>query len=280
MYKNKELHEFLLEKAWELTEDWYESLDKSEPFGVYSNTDPEAVKLLKKQNYELHVQFFQLFVQEESMFIQDFEDWIIRVANDGQHLATPTHSMLREFFRVRGKYLDYIKEFVSLNRGKYSQEMIDLWNEKVFETMDKVVIWFMEEHYKFSTQRLQCQQEMINELSSPVITLNKNIALLPLVGDIDTARAKFILENTLEQCSQKRVTHLLIDLSGVVMIDTMVAHQIFQVIDALSLIGVKTTLSGVRPEIAQTAIQLGLRFDNVSITSTLSKAISSSSING
>lgn len=179
---------------------------------------------------------------------------------------------------MRNQYLKLIKEFVSLNKGKYSEEMIELWNQKILDTMDDVVTWFMEEHHKASTMRLKGQQEMINELSSPVISLNNNMGLLPLVGDIDTARAKLILENTLEQCSERRLNHLLIDLSGVVMIDTMVAHQIFQLIDALSLIGVKTTLSGIRPEIAQTAVQLGLSFDKVSITSTLSSAINASII--
>ena len=66
---------------------------------------------------------------------------------------------------------------------------------------------------------------------------------------------------------------MLLDLSGVVIIDTMVAHQIFQLIEALSLIGVKTDLSGIRPEVAQTAIQLGLKFDNISVNSSLANAI-------
>ena len=280
MYRNEELGEFLLEKASKVTEKWYETLDKSESFGVYSNTNPEDVKVLKTQNYEFHRHFFQLFIQEEEKFRQDLKEWLIYLANDGQHLATPIHFIVREFFNVRNQYLELIKEFVSLNEGKYSQEVIDLWNQKVLETMDEVVTWFMEHHHSFSKLRLQSQQEMINELSSPVIQLNNSMGLLPLVGDIDTTRAKLILEKTLQQCSEKRVNHLLIDLSGVVMIDTMVAHQLFQLIDALSLIGVKTTLSGIRPEIAQTATQLGLNFGKTSIVSTLSMAITSASING
>jgi rsbT co-antagonist protein RsbR len=115
--------------------------------------------------------------------------------------------------------------------------------------------------------------ELIMELSSPVISLNREIALLPLVGDIDTTRAKIMLESTLQQCASLGVNELLLDLSGVVMIDTMVAQQLFQLIKALDLIGVKTTLSGVRPEIAQTSVQLGISFDKVTIKSTLSSAI-------
>lgn len=114
---------------------------------------------------------------------------------------------------------------------------------------------------------------MIQELSSPVIALDNKRALLPLIGDIDTTRAKFILEHTLEQCGEKGIHHLFIDLSGVVMIDTHVAHQIFNLIKSLSLIGVKTTLSGIRPEIAQTTVQFGISFNDVSIKPTLAGAL-------
>ncbi|MDR4379263.1 RsbT co-antagonist protein RsbRB, partial [Bacillus amyloliquefaciens] len=71
-----------------------------------------------------------------------------------------------------------------------------------------------------SKMQLNAQREMILELSSPVITLSKRTALLPLVGDIDTERAKFILENTLSTCADRLIEHLLIDLSGVVVVDT------------------------------------------------------------
>lgn len=82
-----------------------------------------------------------------------------------------------------------------------------------------------------------------------------------------------ILENTLKQCSQRGIHHLFVDLSGVAMIDTMVAHKIFQLLDALKLIGVKTTLSGIRPEIAQTAVQLGLSFNKTEVRTNLAQAL-------
>jgi rsbT co-antagonist protein RsbR len=136
-------------------------------------------------------------------------------------------------------------------------------------------LWFVEENQKYSEEKLIAQQEMINELSSPVIALNNHMGLLPLIGVIDTARAKLIVETTLEQCTEKDISHLLIDLSGVLIIDTMVAQQIFSLIETLGLIGVKSTLSGIRPEIALTATQLGLSFDQVSIKSNLAQALAS-----
>lgn len=269
----QEIREFLLDKAKQITEEWYASLDKNDPSGVYSTTDPYAIELLKKQNYEFHLQFCELFVKEESVFLKDLEQWIIQVAKDEQHLNTPMHFIVREFFRTRDQYLQFLGDFFSAHRSAFPQETVDLWNQRISRGIDSVVIWFMEEHHKFSLKRLQSQQEMINELSSPVITLNRGTGLLPLVGDIDTARAKLILEKTLEQCAEKQVDCLFIDLSGVIMIDTMVAQQLFYLIEALGLIGVKTTLSGIRPELAQTAVQLGLNFDKLSIASTLSHAM-------
>ena len=110
-------------------------------------------------------------------------------------------------------------------------------------------------------------------MSAPVIQLQHHTGLLPVVGEIDTQRAKYLLENTLSECTNKGITHLYIDLSGVNMIDTMVAMQIFQLIDALKIVGVKTTLSGVRPEIALTAINLGLDFKDIKIAGNLSQVL-------
>ncbi|WP_409294656.1 STAS domain-containing protein [Peribacillus sp. SCS-26] len=278
MHRNKELYNFMLDNTWKLTEQWYESLDKTDPKGVYSSKDPKIIEGVKKQNYEFHLNFCKIFILEESVFINQLETWILKIAQDKEHLSTPVHYILREFFRTEEQYLDLIDEFMEKNESIYTRKDFHAWYRILINAFSKILVWFTQENYYHSQKRLQGQQELIMELSSPVISLNREVALLPLVGDIDTVRAKFILENTLEHCSRLGVNNLLLDLSGVVMVDTMVAHQLFQLIEALSLIGVKTTLSGLRPEIAQTAVQLGLSFDKISIKSTLSNAINSSAI--
>jgi rsbT co-antagonist protein RsbR len=275
MHRDKELHSFLIDKTWQMTEEWYASIDKSKASGVYTSTNPETISTLKKQNHEFHLHFCEVFVQEESKFLQDLEKWIVMIAQDDEHLNTPVTVIMNEFFNVQRQYLDFVKEFVSLHEGEYSQQVINAWNDIIIKTFNKIITWFVEENQKYSDEKLIAQQEMINELSSPVIALNNHMGLLPIIGVIDTARAKLIVENTLQQCTEKDISHLLIDLSGVLIIDTMVAQQIFSLIETLALIGVKSTLSGIRPEIALTAIQLGLSFDNVSIKSSLAQAIAS-----
>ncbi|MBN8209082.1 STAS domain-containing protein [Bacillus sp. NTK071] len=273
MQRNKELHNFLLNRAEQLTEEWYESLDKSGT-GVYSSTDPEVVRNLKAQNFEFHQHLCKIFVMEKKAFFKEFDEWVIKIGRDPQHLNTPTHLIMREFLRVREQYMGFIKEYVDSLHSSTSQELIDIWKYAVIEAIDVVMTRVVEEKTNHLNKRIEEQQQTINELSSPLIDLPDGKALLPLVGDIDSDRASAILENTLEGCTTKQVDHLFIDLSGVYLVDTLVAQQIFQLITGLKLIGVNTTLSGLRPEIAQTAVQLGIDFGAINITSNLARAIS------
>lgn len=275
MHRNEELHQFLLDKSWQLTEDWYASLDKSDPAGVYSSKDPVVIENLKKQNYRFHLQLCEIFIKDEQQFTKDIQAWILEIVKDEPHFQTPNHFTLREFFRVQEQYLDFLQEFSMIHEGKYERQTFELWNRMIIKAFKLVMLRFVEELNHYTESRLNAQQELIYQLASPVIAIDNHAALLPLVGEIDSNRSKFILENTLLQCSSKGITVLFIDLSGVLTIDTLVAHQLFQLVEALDLIGVQTVLSGLRPEIAQTSIQLGLSFEKVKIVSTLAKALTS-----
>ncbi|KHE68152.1 STAS domain-containing protein, partial [Halobacillus sp. BBL2006] len=252
---------------------WYESLDKTGT-GVYASKDPQVIRTLKAQNLDFHQHLCRVFVTEKGQFFEEFDEWIMNIASDPGHLNTPTHLIMREFVRVRNQYMLFIEEYIQTRAMPVPQEKIDLWKNAIIESFDIVMTRVVEEKHNQLNVRIDDQEKMINELSSPVIDLSDGKALLPLVGEIDTARATAILESTLAKCTEKKTAHLYIDLSGVYLVDTMVAHQIFQLINGLKLIGVSTTLSGIRPEIAQTAVQLGIDFENISITPTLSKAFS------
>lgn len=110
------------------------------------------------------------------------------------------------------------------------------------------------------------------ELSSPVVPVNDEIAILPLVGAIEVDRAQHIIEKTLLSASRLRVSTLIIDLSGVVKVDAMVAHQIINLTDALNLIGVHAVLTGIRPEIAQTMTRLGVDVGKLALGGSLKQA--------
>ncbi|MDM5451836.1 STAS domain-containing protein [Peribacillus simplex] len=273
MHRNKELYSFLLGVAAQLTEDWYVTLNKNDKAGVYSSPDPEVIKKLKQQNNEFHLRFFQVFDTEEREYFEHLGEWIEDIGQDEQHLNTPIYFILREFFRTQDQYLDYIDQFVALHGDQHTQEEINSWYRIVVKVLSEVMERFTEANHRYANKIMKAQQATIDELSSPIISLKDNTALLPLIGDIDTARGMSLLENTLQKCAEKNVTRLFIDLSGVHAIDSVSAHQLSQLIESLTLIGIRTTLSGLRPEIAKTAVKLQLPFDKVMIKSTLAQAI-------
>lgn len=129
---------------------------------------------------------------------------------------------------------------------------------------------------KYSTiweRTVSLQKIALQELSAPLIPVFEKISVMPLVGTIDTERARLIMENLLTGVVKHRAEVVLIDITGVPVVDTMVAHHIIQAADAVRLVGAKCMLVGIRPEIAQTIVNLGINLNQVITTSTLRKGI-------
>jgi rsbT co-antagonist protein RsbR len=117
------------------------------------------------------------------------------------------------------------------------------------------------------------QKIALQELAAPLIPVFDNISVMPLVGTIDTERAKMIMENLLQGVVKFRSQVVLIDITGVPVVDTMVAHHIIQASEAVRLIGAKCIIVGIRSEIAQTIVTLGINLDQVMTKSSLQKGI-------
>lgn len=270
--KNNVLYKYLSERTAFLTEQWYEKLDKTKG-GVYGSKNPEIIQQLKEQNHEFHVRFCSIFNNGDEENLKEFQDWIYRIAEDEGHLNTPLSDILGEFFATEKQYIEIITKFATAQQDSISLSEFSELIYTVTSTINDVVLEFSRQNTLAAEQRLNAQQELITEMSAPVIRLGETVGLLPLIGEINTYRAQVIFEKALEQSAGNKIETLFIDLSGVPIIDTMVAHQIFQLIKGLKLIGVNTALSGISPNIAQTAIQLGLDFSDIKVFNTLTQAI-------
>lgn len=267
------LYDYVKANTWNLTEEWYADLDKSKE-GVYSSNDPVKIDRLKKQNHDFHELFCELFRDDYNVRQNEaFEKWILSIAKDQAHLATPIPEIIEEFLNVQEQYLTLIRNYIAENRDTVTFEQYDGWHNILLKGFREIVIAFSRSNMEQADEQLRAQQEMITELSSPIIKLRRHIALLPLVGEIDTHRAQVIFTQTLEECVSNDIHALLIDLSGVPVVDTMVANQLFSLIDGLKLVGTKASLSGVRPEIAQTSVTLGIDFTTTKIYSTIERAL-------
>jgi rsbT co-antagonist protein RsbR len=115
------------------------------------------------------------------------------------------------------------------------------------------------------------QQEML-ELSTPVIQLWDGVLALPLIGTLDSGRTQVVMESLLEQIVQTGSTIAIIDITGVPTVDTLVAQYLLKTIAAARLMGADCIISGVRPQIAQTIVHLGVELGDVSTRATLADA--------
>jgi anti-anti-sigma regulatory factor len=116
---------------------------------------------------------------------------------------------------------------------------------------------------------------IVRELGSPVIPLLPEVLLIPLVGVIDALRAQQIIDAVLQGVSSHQATTVLLDISGVPLVDTQVAHSLLQTTRAASLLGARVILIGVRPEIAQSIVGLGINLHQFATQPTLAAAVQS-----
>jgi rsbT co-antagonist protein RsbR len=112
-------------------------------------------------------------------------------------------------------------------------------------------------------QRIVDQQEAIRELSTPVLELQEGLLLLPVVGLIDTDRARRLTESLLEEISERRARVVVLDLTGVPTMDTAVANHLMQTVAACRLMGATALVTGISADNAQTLVRLGLDLSSV-----------------
>jgi anti-anti-sigma factor len=107
-------------------------------------------------------------------------------------------------------------------------------------------------------QRQEWMYQAISELSSPVAPITRGILVLPLVGTIDANRTGRIMETLLQEISARQAQVVLIDITGVSVVDTYVANHLLQVAQAVRLLGAEVVLVGITPAVAQTIVALGM----------------------
>ena len=140
------------------------------------------------------------------------------------------------------------------------------------ELLDKLGLITVEAFQKTREEVISRQQQELLELSTPVVRLWENVLALPLIGTLDSARTQVVMQNLLEAIVQTRSDFAIIDITGVPVVDTLVAQHLLKTVAAARLMGADCLISGIRPQIAQTIIHLGVDLTNVTTKATLADA--------
>lgn len=132
------------------------------------------------------------------------------------------------------------------------------------QLIDKLGLYTIESHAKTREEVIMRQQQELLELSTPVVELWDGILALPLIGTLDSSRTQIIMESLLQRIVSSGAELAIIDITGVPTVDTLVAQHLIKTISAARLMGADCILSGIRPQIAQTIVHLGLELNVVS----------------
>jgi anti-anti-sigma factor len=117
------------------------------------------------------------------------------------------------------------------------------------------------------------QSAQLAELSTPLLTISDTTVVMPLVGAIDSRRAQQIMEALLTGVAKQNATHVILDITGVPIVDTQVANALLSAAQAVTLLGAQTVLTGIRPEVAQTLVGLGANLSSIVTRNTLQDGI-------
>lgn len=138
--------------------------------------------------------------------------------------------------------------------------------------LDSLGLYCIESYIKSREEIIKRQQNELLELSTPVVKLWDGILALPLIGTLDSVRTQVVMESLLNRIVETGSTVAIIDITGVPMVDTLVAQHLLKTVAATRLMGADCIISGIRPQIAQTIISLGLNLSEVVTKATMADA--------
>ena len=163
--------------------------------------------------------------------------------------------------------------------ARLSQELADdlaalpdaMW--EVNALLDGLALLTTEEYQRGREAVIQQQQRDLIELSTPVVKLWEGVLAVPLIGTLDSERTQVVMESLLERIVETNSTMAIIDITGVPTVDTLVAQHLLKTVAAARLMGADCIISGIRPQIAQTIVHLGLTLSEVTTKATMADAI-------
>ena len=178
--------------------------------------------------------------------------------------------------RETGLYIFSLKEALQETlQQEFKDDQAFLYEAslKVSSLMDNLAVTTFETFIKGREEVILRQTSEITEISTPVIRVWDGILALPIIGTLDSSRTQVVMENLLQEIVESGSTIAILDISGVPAVDSLVAQHLIKTVAATRLMGADCIISGIRPEIAQTVVHLGIDLSNIVTKATLASAL-------
>lgn len=193
-------------------------------------------------------------------------------------LAGISISRARQGFSPRetGNYIFSLKDaMLQILQQEIKNDSQQLYDSSmmIHKLIDSFGIVTFETFIKGREEVILRQTDEITEISTPVIRIWDGILALPIIGTLDSARTQVVMENLLQAIVDTSSNIAILDISGVPAVDSLVAQHLMKTVSATRLMGAECIISGIRPEIAQTVVHLGIDLSNIITKSTLASAL-------
>lgn len=178
--------------------------------------------------------------------------------------------------RETGNFVFSLKDaLLSILQQEIKKDPAALYEEslKVSRVMDSLSIVTFETFIKGREEVILRQTDEITEISTPVIRVWDGILALPIIGTLDSARTQVVMENLLQEIVETGSSIAILDISGVPAVDSLVAQHLIKTVSATRLMGAECIISGIRPEIAQTVVHLGIDLSSIITKASLASAL-------
>ncbi|MBQ0140671.1 MAG: STAS domain-containing protein [Kurthia sp.] len=246
---------FLRENLQQIEVTWRENLQKNYPELYKDSLHQQITERSIKQSIEILSEYCQT---------GDFEKMVEALVN----LEKPANQLFK-FYEI---FETSTYDVLISREDKTPQEMLEILN--VIRVIKKRISLFFVEQYEEKYQNIiQLQKVNLQELSTPIMPILEKIIVLPIIGVVDAERSKLLMENILNSVVEKKAEIILIDITGVPFVDSTVAFHLLQLVNALHIIGAKGMLVGIKPEIAQTFVDLSIDLSKIITLGTLQEGI-------
>jgi rsbT co-antagonist protein RsbR len=193
-------------------------------------------------------------------------------------LSDISMSRARQGFSPRetGAYvLSLKKAVVKAIQDEHKNDFEKLYKESMLisDLIDSLSIITFETFIKGREEVILRQTDEISEISTPVIRVWEGVVALPIIGTLDSARTQVVMENLLQEIVSTGSSIAILDISGVPAVDSLVAQHLIKTVSATRLMGAECIISGIRAEIAQTIVHLGIDLSNIKTKATLASAL-------
>ncbi len=248
--------------------------------------------VIEQQGHSIFGQANLLSKEEINDYSLEFLELVVMLLQSGRHMdrRSAEFSALRKFLttfsqqiQVRGSNLDEFVRYIQFLQRVFLDNLeadatVDFAQSReilllLASIFNDIILDVFHVYLEEKERTIQAQQEELRQTSTPITEIWDGVLTLPIIGTLDSTRTMMVMENLLSRIEAERARVVVIDVTGVMAIDSQVSHHLIQMIRSVGLMGADAVLTGIRPEIARSLTSLNIDLGQVTTRATLSEGL-------